>query len=55
MIDGLIDGYHLHDSIYLLLSDSAQRHNVSTVEAGVRRSFVLELWGGPPNARNRHS
>ena len=36
-------------------SNPNQRHNVSTVEAGVRRSFVLELWGGPPNARNRHS
>ena len=34
---------------------SAQRHNVSTVKAGVRRSFVLELWAGPTNARNRHS
>ena len=37
-----------------LLFVSEQRHNVSTVEAGVRRSFVLELWGEPPNARNRH-
>ena len=71
---------------------SEQRHNVSTIEAGVRRSlgsglglglglglgiiqvqkpypnpnpnptptqvrrsFVLEIWGGPPNTRNRHS
>jgi hypothetical protein len=33
---------------------SEQRHNVSTLEAGVRRSFVVELWGRPPNARNRH-
>ena len=34
---------------------SEQRHNVSTIETGVRRSFVLEIWGGPPNTRNRHS
>ena len=34
---------------------SEQRHNVSTIEAGGRRSFVLEIWGGPPNTRNRHS
>ena len=34
---------------------SEQRHNVSTLEAGVRRSFVVELWGRPPTARNRHS
>ena len=29
-------------------------HHVATVEQGVRRSLVLELWDGPINTINRH-
>jgi len=33
---------------------SETRHNVSTLLSGERRSFVIELWEGPPNVHNRH-
>ena len=37
-----------------VLFPSEKRHNVTPVSAGVRESFVVELWDGPPNKRNRH-
>jgi hypothetical protein len=33
---------------------SEKRHNVTTLEAGKRHSFVIELWEGAPNVYNRH-
>ncbi|KAL1495966.1 hypothetical protein AB1Y20_014607 [Prymnesium parvum] len=33
---------------------SEKRHNVSTLETGVRHSFIIELWEGPATRHNRH-
>ncbi len=38
-----------------VLFPSEKRHNVSTLTRGMRCSFVLELWEGDANRRNRHS
>ena len=37
-----------------VLFPSETRHSVSTLLKGERRSFVIELWEGPPNQHNRH-
>ena len=36
-----------------LLFDSEKRHNVTTLQGGVRHSLVLELWRGPQNEHDR--
>jgi len=38
-----------------LLFPSEKRHNVSELREGERRSFVIELWQGAANSRNRHA
>ena len=37
-----------------VLFHSERAHNVQAVEAGVRHSLVVELWGGGDNQRDRH-
>jgi hypothetical protein len=37
-----------------VLFASEKRHNVSTLEQGERRTFIIELWEGPTNEHNRH-
>ena len=38
-----------------ILFHSERRHNVTTVEAGMRHSLVLELWVGGANEFDRYS
>ena len=37
-----------------VLFTSEKRHNVSHLQSGERRTFILELWEGGANQHNRH-